>query len=137
MDDKLEYVTRIFYAARMRGICKTQGDFARLLGMNNGTISKALQGDDRYLTDNFIKRVQTWAQQRGLEGEETKEPVAVAAEPKERAADGVFIPRETLELYTSLAKSVDRLSAMVERMQPGGSVYGGAYAPKNFQTDGK
>ena len=133
MDDKLEYVTRIFYAARMRGICKTQGEFARLLGMNNGTISKALQGDDRYLTDNFIKRVQTWAQQRGLEEGEMSAPVA---EPKAQA-EGVFIPRETLELYTSLAKSVDRLSAMVERMQPGGSVYGGAYAPKNYRTDGE
>lgn len=33
------------------------------------------------------------------------------------------ISAETLELYTSLAKSVDQLSDMVERMMQGASVF--------------
>lgn len=39
-----------------KGIIKTQKDAAIKIGMTQGNLSKALKGDDRYLTESFIKR---------------------------------------------------------------------------------
>ena len=126
--EKIEYLNRVFNLARVRGLCRTQAEFAELIGINPSTISGALKGG-RYLTGNLIRRIKIWSQQAGLEDEE--KPAEVKRPP-------IQIPAETMEMYTAMAKSIDRLTALVERMQPGGSAYTGAlYSPKNFQADGK
>jgi len=130
METQKDYINRIYTEAREHGICHTQGEFARLLGMNASTISKALQGDEKYLTTNLVKRIRTWAEQV-FPGREA----ATALQP-ERQPD-IVIPAATMEMYTSMAKSIDRLSALVEKLMPGASAYtvpGPGYQ-KNFQTD--
>ena len=131
METKKDYINLIFNKARMNGLCKTQGDFALLLGMNKATISKALQGDEKYLTDNFIKRVRAWESQILKDG-----PQPTPA-PVEDTRPDIVIPAATMDLYTSMAKSIDRLSSMLERLSPGASAYApGVYTPKNYRTDG-
>lgn len=66
---KIAYLNRIYSLARAKVLCKKQGDFTALLGMNASTISGAMQGKDKYLIENFMRRVRTWAQQVGLEEE--------------------------------------------------------------------
>ena len=127
METKKDYINRIYNEARSRGLCHRQVEFAELLGMNQSTISKALQGDEKYLTDNLVKRIKTWEKQ--VLG--TTSPVMQQEKPD------IVIPAATMDLYTSMAKSIDRLTALVERMQPGASAFSGAYAPKNFPTDRK
>lgn len=59
------------------GSMQKAGDFAALLGMNASTISGAMQVKDKYLTENFMSRVRTCAQQVGLEeGAEPQRPAA-------------------------------------------------------------
>lgn len=130
METKKEYLERIFYQARMRGLCTTQGKFAELLGMNPSTISNALKGNEKYLTDNIIKRVQSWERQ-------VLQPMEAPERGREESKPDIVIPAATMEMYTSMAKSIDRLSALVEKLMPGASAYtvpGSGYQ-KNFQTD--
>ena len=122
---------RIYNEARARGLCHKQKDFADLLGMNQSTISQALTGNERYLTDSLVKRIKAWEKQVLVV------PIQAPTIQQEPARPDIVIPAATMELYTSMAKSIDRLSAMVERLMPGASAYSGAYAPKNFQTDRK
>lgn len=131
METKKEYVERIFFEARMRGLCKTQGEFAELLGMHPSTISNALKGEEKYLTDSIIRRVKAWELQvLQPRGQRITEPAPVQQRPD------IVIPAATMDLYTSMAKSIDRLSALVERLTEGkvtGASTGAYITPKNYQ----
>ena len=52
-----EYITNSFKTLKERGVVHTQRDFANLIGTNEGNLSKALKGDEKYLTDNLITKV--------------------------------------------------------------------------------
>ena len=130
MNEKKEILERIFASARLHGKCKTQKEFAELVGVHPSTISMAFKGNEKYLTDKLIRMVTQWARLEGVEGEK-------APQPKDDRPD-IVIPAATMDLYTSMAKSIDRLTALVERMQPGSSAFSGAYtAPKNYPADRK
>lgn len=130
MNEKQDYLRKIFVAAMAAGLCKTQKEFAELLEIDRTGLSAAMNGNEKNLTDSLIKKVRRFAQEHDLEGEQAEE------QPRKKGRT-IEIPEETLELYTSLAKSVDRLSSMVERMMPGSSVFpGGVYTtPKNSRTE--
>ena len=60
MQEKIEriaYIKDSFNTLRMKGIIKTQGDFANLLGIAERSLSAAKCGDERYLTDSLIARI--------------------------------------------------------------------------------
>lgn len=127
MEPKKDFINRIYNQARMRGICKNQGEFAELLAMNPSTISKALQGDEKYLTDNFIRRVKIWAEQTGIEKEDER--------PQPTAPD-IIIPAATANLYNNMSETIRIQAEIIARLQaglPGG--YSGVYAPKNSRLD--
>lgn len=115
----------------MRGLCKTQGEFAELLGMHPSTISNALKGEEKYLTDSIVRRVKAWELQvLQPRGQRITESAPVQQRPD------IVIPAATMDLYTSMAKSIDRLSALVERLTEGkvtGASTGAYIAPKNYQ----
>ena len=122
MNDKKEYIRNVMLKAMAAGLCSKQFEFAQILGVSRSGLSAALNGDEKNLTDSLIRKVKAFAREHGLEG--GAPAPAVQPEPEVQPKRTIEIPAETLELYTSLAKSVDRLSAMVERMMPGASVYG-------------
>ena len=129
METKKDYINRLLNEARMRGLCKTQKDFAALVGMDQSTISNALKGNEKYLTDSIIRRLESWERQV-LGASTTPQP-----EPK----PDIVIPAATAELYTAMAKSIDRLTALVERLQPGATAFQGTVYPgqKNYRIDGE
>lgn len=55
---KNEFLTHAFRTLRTRGIVKTQGDFAKLLGISQNSISAAKNGDTRYLTDSLMQKIE-------------------------------------------------------------------------------
>ena len=109
--EKIALIVDAYNQLRVRGIVRTQGDFARLLGVSQSSVSGARHGDERYLTDSLVERV------RALVNFHPDVAPHVAVQAREEP-EGVFIPEKTLELYTSLAKTCDRLSAIVDRMLP-------------------
>ena len=121
--EKIALIVDAYNQLRVRGIVKTQGDFAQLLGVSQNSLSGAKHGDDRYLTDSLIERV------RALVNYHPDVAPHVAVQAREEQS-GVFIPEKTLELYTSLAKTCDRLSAIVDRMLPADPA-----AKKNYSAD--
>lgn len=128
MTENIDYLNRIYALALQRGLCKNKGEFAECLGMSPSTISGAFQGNPKYLTDNFMRRLKVWARQMKVE---------VVEEPKpEVQRPDIVIPAATMDLYTSMAKSIDRLTALVDRLQAGGSA-SAPYTQKNFLRDGK
>ena len=131
MESKKDYVNRLLNEARLQGLCKNKGEFAELLGMNPSTISHALKGEEKYLTDSILRRFRSWERQVLRKGEDQPaQPV-----PEDNRPD-IVIPAATMDLYTSMAKSIDRLTALVERLQPGASSFTFTQpAPKNFRIE--
>lgn len=108
MNDKSEFINRIYLLARAKGLCHTQGEFATLLGMNDSTISGAMNGAERNLTENLIRRVTSWAKQMGLmDGD-------INAVPPQR---DITIPAATAKFYENLTESVKTMSETIKLQQ--------------------
>ena len=131
MEDKKDYINRIYRLALGAGLCNNKKEFADLLAMSRTGISAAMNGGDRHLTDKLIQRVRMFAQTNGLEGKK-EEAQPAPAQPK---GEGVFIPPETLELYNNLSETCRTLSALLARAQGGVPSYTPTYAPKNFPAE--
>lgn len=99
--NKSDFVNRIYSLARAKGLCKTQNEFAELLGMNKSTISSAINGGERSLTDNLIKRITIWAKQVGIEDDSLHAPAEDAANSA------------TAKLYENLSESVRQMSETI------------------------
>jgi phage repressor protein C with HTH and peptisase S24 domain len=63
--EKIDFITGAFSRLRASGVVKTQGDFARILDVSQNTLSAAKNGDERYLTDSLIARIQAVIDQYG------------------------------------------------------------------------
>lgn len=55
--ERVEIINDAFKRLRFSGIAKSQREFARLLDVNEATISKALKGEDGYLSDIMMSRI--------------------------------------------------------------------------------
>ena len=69
--DKTSLVEKAFRQLQAEGKVKTQGDFARLLGVSQNTISAAKNGDPRYLTPSLIAKIGYLMQQPGSDQSKT------------------------------------------------------------------
>lgn len=58
--NKQEKLNFIFEQARAAGFAKTQKDFATLLDINRAVLSAAMNGNDAYLTDKLMKKVEAF-----------------------------------------------------------------------------
>ena len=54
---KNDILKEAFEWFRYEGIIKTQKEFASLIGITESNMSRALKGDEKYLTDNLISKV--------------------------------------------------------------------------------
>lgn len=130
MEEKLEYLTRIFTLAKKKGLCKTKGEFAALIGMNQSTISMAFNESPRYLTDNLIRRIKVWADET-FDGEELRDPSDPG--PSGKNVNGLWIPLETVKLFENLSETCRILA---ERVPPANhpNAFGIYQPPKNQPT---
>lgn len=55
--DKKETLNYLFEQIRSAGFCRTQRDFAALLGINEKGFSAAMNGNEKYLTDSLVAKV--------------------------------------------------------------------------------
>lgn len=77
MEEKKEYLQRIHALAAAKGLCRTQKEFAAILGIDPTNLSAAMNGNPRVLTDKFITRVQKFAEQNGLESDQPQDKILV------------------------------------------------------------
>ena len=57
-EEKLQYLNVCFAKALSTGKVKSKKEFASLYGINPSSLSAAMNGDEKYLTDNLIARLQ-------------------------------------------------------------------------------
>lgn len=126
--DKLATFREIFEELRDAGKVRTQGEFADLMGVSRNAVSLAMNGREQYLTSSLITKAHRLRQQLLL-GERPVETHHVAPE-RDEAPAGIYIPKETIAFYESLAKTAENLSAIVARLMPG------AAAPQEDKKSG-
>ena len=97
---------------------RTQGEFADLMGVSRNAVSLAMNGREQYLTSSLVTKAHRLRQQL-LNGEAPVLPSPASPE-RDEAAGGIYIPKETIALYESLAKTAENLTALVSRLMPGG-----------------
>lgn len=113
MESKKDYINRIYNLARLRGLCKTQGEFAQQIGLNQGSMSKALKGDPHFTTDSLIRRIQVWAALAGLE----QLGAVPEKEPEKPKRPDIVIPAETADLYNNMSQTIRIQAELIARMQ--------------------
>ena len=105
---------KVYEEGRRRGLFHTKKEFAEALDVNPSTLSQALSGNEKYLSARLRERAKMYATQHFYE----KQP-----HQQEPSPPDITIPAATVELYTAMAKSIDRLTALVERIQATGYNY--------------
>lgn len=113
-EEKLRYLNECIYELKVHGIARTQGEVADLLGLNAATLSSAKSGKSEYLSDSLIYRLRAFMS----EHPEIKLKTFSNSQPQ-TPTQGVFIPVETIELYTNLTATIDRLTRLLERYEDG------------------
>lgn len=124
-EERLEILTSIYRKALGLGVVKTSKEFAEALEMNVSTISSALNGSPKHLTESLVKKARRW-EERTFPGGEL---------PKQEKRPDVVIPAETLDLYNNMARAIADLSDILRRA--GISVGVGSNLEKNFYRNGK
>ena len=116
--DKQQAFRDVYEELRSAGKVRTQREFADLMGVSRNAVSLAMNGREKYLTPSLMTKAFR-LRDRLLKGETPAVPSHGPVKSAERA-DGIFIPRETLTLYESLARTAENLTAIVSRLMPGG-----------------
>lgn len=128
-NEKLDIIWGFYQYLLAEGAVKKKGDYAEFLGVSRNVVSGAMNGNESMLTDNLCVKIQALEKKaRSIKDGARIAPQSPAIKREEQS--GVFIPEKTLELYTSLAKTCDRLSAIVDRMLPADPA-----AKKNYSAD--
>lgn len=122
--EKLDTLQDVFRRAQGAGICRTQKEFAELIGVTHTTISSAMNGSEKHLTDSLIGRVRSW-ELNNLDGEKQRTP--------ERPP--IIIPAETQDMYNNMARAIADLTDILRHA--GISVSTPASSQKNYLRDGK
>ncbi len=130
-ETKKDYVNRIYRLALYAGIVENKKEFADLLEVDRSGLSSAMNGNEKNLTDRFVKRVQRFAEKYNLEG-----MTAPVSEPQPEPK-GVDWKERLIESQQRTIESQQRTIEALTARQTGVVVPGGVYAPKNFRTDDK
>ena len=76
MENRTDYLKRIYNLAVLRGLCVTKKEFATLLGVNDKGLSSAMNGNEKNLTESLVKKVQLFASANDLDRQEDTLPGA-------------------------------------------------------------
>ena len=110
IEERKEYVLRIYGLACAAGLCKSRKEFADLLEINYTTLSSAMNGAERMLTESLVGRVRKFSRQNCLDGEQP--------DPKfPPAQGGVWIPTETAQLYNNMSETIRIQAEIIARFQ--------------------
>ena len=129
-ETRKDYLLRIYNEARVLGLCRKQKEFAELLGMHPSTLSNAMGGEEKYLTDILIRRVQAWEKQ-------VLEPRRAAQPQQSQQRPDIVIPAATADLYNNMSETIRLQAEIIARLQAGAGAAIATGAPKNFYLDPK
>lgn len=129
MEDKKEYVNRIYRLALGAGLCDNKKAFADLLGMSRGAVSSAMNGSETALTDKFMQRVKMFARTSGLE-EGAQVHTTAPVQPEQ----GDDWKQRLIESQQRTIESQQRTIEVLTQIQSGVSAYTPTYAQKKLTS---
>lgn len=105
-EEKLAFLNEVLYCVKAKKIVRTQTEFARAIGVDPATLSLAKNGRDEYLSDSLFFRIRDFLHRNNivLPSEEKQHPKSVS------------VPLETIELFTTMSATIERLTKEVERL---------------------
>jgi hypothetical protein len=112
VEERQDYLQKVFKAALGAGLCRNTKQFAELLGIDRTGLSTALNGGEHNLTESLIKKTRLWAKANGLEDGDGN---ILAVKQQQPQQQGVWIPPETLELYNNIAATCRNLSEILKK----------------------
>lgn len=115
MEEKKEYINRVFRDAIAAGLCRKQKEFAELLGLDPSTMSSVLNGKEKYLTDSVIRRIQAWEKQ-------VLEPRR-GSQPYQQQRPDIVIPAATADMYNNMSETIRIQAEIISRLQGGAALY--------------
>lgn len=117
MDKKTEFIRQAYRAAVDAGFAGSQQDWADALGVNRTTLSAAMNGNPRALTDKFMHKVRKWVEAHGL----TIDGEAPAEQPAPSGEGGVFIPEKARVMFENMTEALRWQAQMLAAYQMGAS----------------
>lgn len=106
-NEKQESLRQVFHAAMLKGLCRTQKEFAALIPVDPSALSSAMNGNPRFLTESLLSKVKLFALREGLDS------------TQKQKTETIEVPagfRETLENLSSVLASQARLLESQARM---------------------
>lgn len=97
--DKKETLNYLFEQIRNAGLARTQRDFAALLGINEKGFSAAMNGNEKYLTDNLIAKVTKFYEENVEQGSATNPAKTLPVIPIEAMAGTLGEFAESVQAY--------------------------------------
>lgn len=115
----------LFEIAKEKGIVKNQKEFAKLIGVENSSLSHALKNDGRVSLPNTIKKAEHALMMRGvsIEGSNVGDGImqnvsgsnnTVGVPPK-----NFYHEEEWFALVAEKDRQINRLLSIIEKMQKG------------------
>lgn len=83
MEEKTDYLKRVYNMAALRGLCGTKKEFAQLLGVSDKALSSAMNGSEVYLTKSLLKKVELFVSANALEDSTPDDSPSVLVIPYE------------------------------------------------------
>jgi len=122
MERKIE-LKNLYNQARLAGLCHTQKEFARLLNMNEISMSMAMNGDERYLTDSLFAKIERLFADNNIQTVNDNHGTVINQQKNFGNGDA-----PSAEIYKALIeemresriekdKQIDRLLTIIENMQ--------------------
>lgn len=74
IEEKLVVLNEAFETLRHSGAVRTKGDFAKMLGITQGSLSTAFSGNESYLTDSLINKVKLAVQSTSKQSSSAPQP---------------------------------------------------------------
>ncbi len=116
----------LYNQARLAGLCSTQKEFARILNMNEISMSMAMNGDERYLTDNLFSKIERLFAEHNIQTVNENNGTVINQQKNFNTSDATQTP--SIEMYKALIeemratriekdRQIDRLLTIIENMQ--------------------
>lgn len=127
MQDKQNYLKSVYRNAVDAGLCGTQQEFAKLLQVNRSTLSSALHGSEKALTDRLVNYVKNWAAANGLDDtqDESNPATSILVIPTEAMAGTLG------EFSTSIAAyDCERIISPIKDVDYAIKIHGDSMSPE-------
>lgn len=140
MEDKKEYLNRIYHQAVIAGLCSNKKEFAEIMEVNKSGLSSAMNGNEKNLTDRLVRKVRKFAVAHGLEDGAGTKPAPAQEQPAAPTQGrGFYVPEEFRQTMENMSETIRIQAQLLAQQMQGAAFMGGAiYTPKNgYQTDKK